>query len=363
MSRNIKEYLNRLWKSVLFWTFAVIFFAIIRYYAIDEELGIQIETEYSNVYAMQQLILTFGFGGFLIGILYATIDFVFEKFISKRMPIGLNILLQTILIFMSVIAISSLLIKLSSRIHGFPFDIKVGWWYRDRSFWPALFYIPFASFVFSLIIIVSDKFGKGVFFKILVGKYKNPKEERRIFMFLDLKSSTAIAEQLGHFEYSQLIQDCFYDLNEVISKYDAEIYQYVGDEAVLSWSYTKGVAGTNCLHLFFDFQDKIRIKAPFYMKKYGMIPEFKAGLHGGNVMVSEVGAIKKELAYHGDVVNTTARIQGECNRYRVPILISEKLLADLGAYDGFQSKFMGSVLLKGKLKEIKIHTILYSIVN
>ena len=173
---------------------------------------------------------------------------------------------------------------------------------------------------------------------------------------MDLKSSTAIAEQLGHFEYSQLIQDCFYDLNEVTPKYEAEIYQYVGDEAVLSWSYNRGLSKTNCLHLFFEFQDKIKLKAPFYLKKYGLLPEFKAGIHGGNVMVSEVGVIKKELAYHGDVVNTTSRIQGECNRYGVPILISEKLLADLNM-NGFGSKFMGNVLLKGKQKEVKIHTV------
>jgi len=53
--------------------------------------------------------------------------------------------------------------------------------------------------------------------------------------------------------------------------------------------------------------------AAYYLSKYGRVPVFKAGIHGGKVMALEVGSVKKELAYLGDIVNTTARIQGECN--------------------------------------------------
>ena len=60
-------------------------------------------------------------------------------------------------------------------------------------------------------------------------------------MFLDLKSSTTHAEQLGHIKYSQLIQDCFYELTEVVTRREAQIYQYVGDEIVLTWPYEKGI--------------------------------------------------------------------------------------------------------------------------
>jgi adenylate cyclase len=77
---------------------------------------------------------------------------------------------------------------------------------------------------------VSDKFGQGVLISFLLGKYYRPKEDDRIFMFMDLKSSTTSAEKLGHIKYSQFIQDCFFDITDVITKYDAKIYQYVGDE-------------------------------------------------------------------------------------------------------------------------------------
>ena len=205
--------------------------------------------------------------------------------------------------------------------------------------------------------IILDKFGKRQFFKILMGEYKKPKEEERIFMFLDLKSSTSIAEELGHLKYSQLIQDCFYDLNEVISAFDAEVYQYVGDEAVLSWSYKKGLANNNCIDLFFAFQRLLLSKSEFYQNKYNVLPEFKAGLHGGKLMVAEVGVVKKEIAYHGDVINTSARIQAECNKYEVPILISEELLGEIKNKTNLVSRFLGDVLLKGKKESVSIYTL------
>ncbi|MEM6318578.1 MAG: adenylate/guanylate cyclase domain-containing protein, partial [Bacteroidota bacterium] len=69
------------------------------------------------------------------------------------------------------------------------------------------------------------------------------------------------------------------------------------------------------------------------------------------------GFVKKELAYHGDVINTSARIQGQCNTYNAGLLVSEKLMGDLNTKDFSATNLMGSVLLKGKQEAIKIHTI------
>ena len=74
-------------------------------------------------------------------------------------------------------------------------------------------------------------------------------------------------------------------------------------------------------------------------------------------MVAEVGVVKKELAFHGDVINTSARIQAECNKYHVPILISEKLKIDLNENDSYTVKHLGSVLLKGKHNPLNLFTL------
>ncbi|UJH66406.1 hypothetical protein [Allomuricauda sp. SCSIO 65647] len=53
-----------------------------------------------------------------------------------------------------------------------------------------------------------------------------------------------------------------------------------------------------------------------YVKKFGLVPEFKTCFHVEEVTVSEMDIIKKDIGYTGDVLNTTARIQAQCNDHQ-----------------------------------------------
>ena len=50
-----------------------------------------------------------------------------------------------------------------------------------------------------------------------------------------------------------MIQNCFQDVNKVIPKYYAEVYQYVGDEVVLTWLKEEGLRNNNCINFYFAF--------------------------------------------------------------------------------------------------------------
>jgi adenylate cyclase len=356
MNYKLKIFLDGLWKSILFWSFAMASFTFFRFYGLDQDNSITINEGFKNDTIFKPLLILtlLGLG---LGVIYAFVDFFFEKLISKKISLGLNILIKSFFYFVATIFMVSIVVSLSSSVVNLNLEIRIGWWLTEKRFWALIYYIVLASFVFSFIKLASERFGKGLFFKILMGRYKKPKEEKRIFMFLDLKNSTSIAERLGHQLYSQFIQDCFFDLNKVVLKYAAEIYQYVGDEAVLSWPYKMGLIHNNCIRIFFAFQQQTQIRKEYYLKNYNEFPEFKAGLHGGDLMVAEVGFIKKEIAYHGDVINTSARIQAECNNFNATLLISESLLKDLNINKSSKSKSLGKVLLKGKHKEIEIHSL------
>jgi adenylate cyclase len=357
MNKTMQLFLNNLWQSILFWTFAMVLWGMFRFYGIESEQGVTSSADGLSSLQMKNILPLFALAGFLMGILYATIEFAFEKYNSQRRSIGLNIVLKTFIYLFVIILIATSMIELGTNLFGVNKNNELGWWRHDKGFWITVLYFLLTSLTFSFIRIANEKFGKGVFLKMLLGKYKRPQEEKRIFMFLDLKSSTTIAEALGHFKYSQLIQDCFYDLNDVVPKYAAEIYQYVGDEAVLSWPYHKGLANNNCVALFFAFQTVLKSRNSYYKDKYGLVPEFKAGLHGGKLMVAEVGVVKKELAFHGDVINTSARIQAECNKHNVAVLISEELKEDLQVDSKYSTRSIGNVLLKGKNKELNVFAI------
>ena len=357
MNRKASRFLKILWQSVVFWSLAMSCYAMFRYFGADQEIAFRLREGFDAKRALVEPLLLFLIMGMGLGILYAIVDALFEKYTPKKTVLGLSLLIKTLLHFVATIIVVNSIGRVASQFLEVNVDFEPGWWIYEKRFWSAMFYITICSFVFSFVKIATERFGRGVFLKMLIGTYKNPKEEERIFMFLDLKDSTTIAEELGHHKYSKFIQDCFFDLNEVVLQYDAEIYQYVGDEAVLSWPYKRGLANNNCLGLFFAFQEQRLSRRAYYEQKYGIYPEFKAGLHGGALMVAEVGSVKKELAYHGDVINTSARIQAECNTHNVTLLLSEKLLNDLKIKESSISKSLGNVLLKGKRKEVKIHTV------
>ncbi|WP_430814930.1 adenylate/guanylate cyclase domain-containing protein [Carboxylicivirga sp. RSCT41] len=175
-------------------------------------------------------------------------------------------------------------------------------------------------------------------------------------MFLDLKSSTALAEKLSHVLYSKLIQDCFYELSIPVLDNKGEVYQYVGDEAVITWTKKEGLENTNCLNFYYDFMDRLENKRAYFLKSYKVFPEFKAGINLGRVSVAEVGVLKTEIAYHGDVLNTSARIEGFCNTFNKALLASEPLVLELGKSERYQSELIGEVQLRGKEGSHKLYS-------
>lgn len=74
-------------------------------------------------------------------------------------------------------------------------------------------------------------------------------------------------------------------------------------------------------------------------------------------MVGEVGIIKKDIVFSGDVLNTTARIQGECNHYNARLLISGETLSLFANNIPFQFKLLGTFELRGKEQKIDLHTL------
>jgi adenylate cyclase len=210
------------------------------------------------------------------------------------------------------------------------------------------------SFFFIALIQIRRLHRPGDLIKYIIGRYHLPEEVNKIFLFIDLKSSTTIAEKLGNTKYSSFLIDYYHDMTGAILMSKAEIYQYIGDEIILSWNFKNGVKHSRCINCFFDIMTSIEWNKEKYLEKYGVHPEFKAALHAGKVSVTWIGTIKKEIVYHGDVLNTAARIQEECNKHNQKFLISEYMLQNVELPEYLRSEFVGELQLKGKEKKVKI---------
>jgi adenylate cyclase len=210
------------------------------------------------------------------------------------------------------------------------------------------------SIFFNFFFIINTLIGKNVLGKLFIGKYRTPFEVERVFMFLDIKSSTAIAENIGHKRFLSLVNDFLYDIVEPINQTKGEIYKYVGDEAIITWKTKYAIKQANCIECFFRIEERIKSRSDYYLGKYGVVPEFKAGLHGGTVITGELGYIKREIAFMGDVLNTTARIEEACKTYNQDFLISEELIKQIDGGNNFNLTEIGCVKLRGKENEMKL---------
>ncbi len=209
--------------------------------------------------------------------------------------------------------------------------------------------------VFLLFFIQLDRLlGPGVLLGYVTGRYHRPIRELRIFMFLDLKGATALADKMDADRYSNFLHSYFTEMSEPILKTGAEIYKYVGDEIILTWKVRSGLEEYSCIRLFFLIEDQIHARRDYFLQEYGVVPEFKAGVHAGEVITAQMGELKSEIVYNGDVLNTTARIQALCNQLGQKLLVSAELMESLSLGQEYKVLELGPVPLRGKAEALEL---------
>jgi adenylate cyclase len=207
-----------------------------------------------------------------------------------------------------------------------------------------------------LILEVVDKYGPGGFWSMMRGKYNKPKIENRIFIFLDINNATTIAEKLGHTKYFRLLRDFFSDITIPLLANGGEIYQYVGDEVVLSWKNTQLNKQRSFKFLRQSFY-LLKRRESRYIRRYGFCPTFKAGIHSGEVTAGVIGIVKKDLVYSGDTLNTAARIRSKCHELDEPFVVSGNFLDNFSTPFAYQVNEIGEMELKGKTEKEKLYSI------
>lgn len=184
--------------------------------------------------------------------------------------------------------------------------------------------------------------------RFLLGRYRVPVEEERVFLFADLEGSTALAETLGARRYSAFISDCFRDVSEAILAWRGQVYQYVGDEIVVSWPVERGLRGGAAVRCFLQMQEDLDARAAAYRAEYGYAPRFRGGVHAGPVVTTWVGLAKIELAFHGDALNAAARILDVCKTSGARLLVSTSTVQRMQLRAPIQAVPVGPMELHGR---------------
>ncbi|WP_375459893.1 adenylate/guanylate cyclase domain-containing protein [uncultured Enterovirga sp.] len=209
----------------------------------------------------------------------------------------------------------------------------------------------FIVFVFR----VRDLIGPALFNNLLLGRYHRPTNEERVFLFLDVSGSTRFAAHHGDLAAQAYLGQIFNALALPVRRSRGSIDDYIGDMALVTWTIERGARDAACLRCVFDLVDTIAADAAAWKARFGQVPEFRAALHCGPVVTAEIGFERHKIAYFGDVVNTTARLEALSKTLGVPVLVSADLLSCIGTLpDEFMAEDLGSHAIRGRNEALQV---------
>jgi adenylate cyclase len=161
--------------------------------------------------------------------------------------------------------------------------------------------------------------------------------------------------------FSYLLRDIFDDLTEPALDSEGEVVGYVGDEAILSWPLARGLANGNAVLCYVLFKKRIASRAAYYEAEYRVVPSFRAAVHAGPIVATEVGQIRTDVALHGDALNTAARVLGECNSLDAELLMTESVASRIPALDRVSIQPLGQHVLRGKEEAVMLYKMVLNV--
>ena len=348
---KIKENVKRIGVICTLWIICMFFYHLIIFFSVDEIAPNKIE------------FVKYMVSGIILGLIFGLTNGFLEIFIFrqrfKRLRFGYTVILKTLLFIITFLVTIIVFIQIKNYLlvavglFEMPNENDLAEFFGSPVVFEHGLYALLISFGINFFLQIDNKMGKNVLFNLFFGRFHSPRKQEKIIMFLDLTSSTAIAEKIGDYKYSAFLKDFFYDLDEIISETKGAVYQYIGDEVVVLWDVKDGIENSNCIRCYFESKHSIYKMKDKYIELYNEFPQFKAGIHLGEVVVTEVGGLKSEIAYHGDTINTASRLCAEAKNYENGLLISAELLGFLQYIDeSFCVESVGLVKFKGKEHDI-----------
>lgn len=235
-------------------------------------------------------------------------------------------------------------------------DISLGELF-DQTFTIVVVATFIAALLFNFVGQISRLLGRGVLVNLILGRYHRPREEVRVFLLIDLRGSTQIAEQLGNLRYHAFLRRFISDVTASVVRYRGDVYRYVGDEVILTWTAEEGLRNAGCVRSVFAISEALEAGRAEYESEFGVVPAFWSGLHLGPVVAGEIGTIKHEIAYLGDALNVAARIEQACKELQHPFLASADVVSALDLPGEIGGESIGQVELTGVADPIELFAI------
>ncbi len=212
-----------------------------------------------------------------------------------------------------------------------------------------------ATFVTIFVLQMSQLVGTRTLRNIVLGRYHRPRHEQRFFLFVDIVGSTALAERVGAPAVHRFLNIVFGLASDVIDDHDGEVYQYVGDEIVVTWTVDEGRRDARPVRCFLAIAAALAAAEARLEREFGLAPRVRGALHAGPVISGEVGKTKREIVFHGDVMNTTSRLEQLARDLDRSFIVSADALARLEERAGYVVEDLGERTVRGRAAPVLVY--------
>lgn len=199
--------------------------------------------------------------------------------------------------------------------------------------------------------------GERSFRDIVRGRYHRPRAEERFFLFVDVVGSTPVAERMGPLAVHRYLDRVFQVASDAVDTHYGEIYQYVGDEMVVTWTVAEGCSEARPLACLFAVEAALSAAASGFEREFGTVPKIRAALHAGEVVTGEIGGSRRAIVFHGDVMNATSRIENATRTLGRNYLVSEDALARMQGSGRYALEDLGPQQLRGREALIRVYAV------
>jgi adenylate cyclase len=214
-------------------------------------------------------------------------------------------------------------------------------------------FVTTGAFIFMLQI--SRIIGQRTMRDWVLGRYHRPRQERRFFLFIDIVGSTTLAERIGPVAVHRFLNGVFLQAADPVDDHRGEIHQYVGDEMVVTWLELEGRAGARPIGCFTAIEAALEAAAADFVRDFGVAPHVRGALHFGPVVVGEVGGRKRDIVFHGDVMNTTSRLEQMARELNRSLVVSADAWRHLLDADQWTVEDLGTHVLRGRASPLQVY--------
>lgn len=301
--------------------------------------------------------------GILIGIFTALFELEFMRKIQRHLKF-LQILIVRSLFYIFLVTVVIFLELAVARIFRYGLSLaevlrseEFRHYISEEDFGYAILYAFLMIVLFNFTRELVKKLGQGVFINFITGKYVKPVLENKIIMFINIQATDKIIKELGRLKFHSFLKEFVDDITESIISFKGKIYEYVDDQVIVIWDPEDGLNNSNCIRAFFEAKDHLREHKEKYFLHFGIFPRINVALHRGDLVHGELGYIKSNIVYSGDVMNTTARILEACNDHSKDILVTAELVNEISLPVIYEFQYCGEYTPRGKHEKLQIHTV------